>query len=156
MLIVGHPLRTPVVTGASVGVQRSLTGVRLLTPCPTQGGPRRRKVRSVSFPPKGGENSTRSLAPPFPTEPASLGFGGGPIFCRRNLPHFYHAYGRLNSANRLMVCFSNGAGTQVPRQFRRPKGAQGPKRKDAGGRGPSGESPHRRAQDAGKRSWQFY
>ena len=54
------------------------TGVRLLTLPATHGGPRRRKVRSVSFPPKGGENSTRSLAPPFPTEPASLGFGGGP------------------------------------------------------------------------------
>ena len=43
-----------------------------------QAKPRRRKVRFASFPPKDGENFARSLAPPLPTEPASLGFGGGP------------------------------------------------------------------------------
>ena len=42
---------------------------------------RRRKVRFVSFPPYG-ENCTRSLAPPFPTKTAPLGFCGGPIFGR--------------------------------------------------------------------------
>ena len=43
-----------------------------------QAKPRRRKVCFASFPPKDGENFTRFLAPPLPTEPASLGFGGGP------------------------------------------------------------------------------
>ena len=36
---------------------------------------RRRKVHSTAFPP-GGENCGRSLAPPLPGEPASLGFAG--------------------------------------------------------------------------------
>ena len=36
---------------------------------------RRRKVHSTPFPP-GGENCVRSLAPPLPGEPASLGFAG--------------------------------------------------------------------------------
>ena len=36
---------------------------------------RRRKVRLSPFPP-GGENCARSLAPPLPGEPASLGFAG--------------------------------------------------------------------------------
>ena len=36
---------------------------------------RRRKVHSTAFPP-GGENCVRSLAPPLPGEPASLGFAG--------------------------------------------------------------------------------
>ena len=36
---------------------------------------RRRKVRLSPFPP-GGENCARSLVPPFPGEPASLGFAG--------------------------------------------------------------------------------
>ena len=35
----------------------------------------RRKVRSTPFPP-GGENCARSLAPPLPGEPTSLGFAG--------------------------------------------------------------------------------
>ena len=39
---------------------------------------RRRKVRFVSFPPTGG-NETRFLAPPLPTQPAVLGLCGGPI-----------------------------------------------------------------------------
>ena len=38
---------------------------------------RRCKVRLTPFPP-GGETCARSLAPPLPTEPASLGFGGDP------------------------------------------------------------------------------
>ena len=38
---------------------------------------RRRKVRSTPFPPSG-ENCARSLAPPFPNKPASLGFVGSP------------------------------------------------------------------------------
>ena len=54
---------------AVVGM-RQAHGTRLL--------PRRRKVRSTSFPPDG-ENYVRSLAPPLPTEPASLGFGGDPF-----------------------------------------------------------------------------
>ena len=45
-------------------------GTRLLS--------RRRKVRSTPFSPDG-ENCVRSLAPPLPTEPASLGFGGAPL-----------------------------------------------------------------------------
>ena len=36
---------------------------------------RRRKVHSTPFPPSG-ENCVRSLAPPLPGEPASLGFAG--------------------------------------------------------------------------------
>ena len=36
---------------------------------------RRRKVHSTPFPP-GGENCARSLAPPLPGEPTSLGFAG--------------------------------------------------------------------------------
>ena len=39
---------------------------------------RRRKVRSSLFPPCG-KNCAHVLAPPFPTEPAALGFGGGPL-----------------------------------------------------------------------------
>ena len=42
--------------------------------------PRRRKVRFVPFPPCG-ENGTRSLAPPLPTQPASLGLRVDPIGC---------------------------------------------------------------------------
>ena len=42
------------------------------------GETRRRKVRFASFPPKGGENFTRSLAPPLPTETADAGFRRGP------------------------------------------------------------------------------
>ena len=92
-------LSTPYVPPFSGGAKLArcpLSGVRLLTLPATHGGPRRRKVRSVSFPPKGGENSTRSLAPPFPTEPASLGFGGGPIFLPSYPAIFYAAYGRLH------------------------------------------------------------
>ena len=43
-----------------------------------QAKPRRRKVRFASFLPKDGENSTRSLAPPLPTETADAGFRRGP------------------------------------------------------------------------------
>ena len=42
--------------------------------------PHRRKVRFVPFPPCG-ENGTRSLAPPLPTQPASLGLRRDPIGC---------------------------------------------------------------------------
>jgi hypothetical protein len=42
-------------------------------------GARRRKVRSTPFPPYG-ENCARSLAPPFPTQPASLGLRGDPFY----------------------------------------------------------------------------
>jgi len=42
--------------------------------------PRRRKVCFVPFPPFG-ENGTRSLAPPLPTQPASLGLRRDPIGC---------------------------------------------------------------------------
>ena len=42
--------------------------------------PRRRKVCFVPFPPCG-ENCTRSLAPPLPTQPASLGLRVDPIGC---------------------------------------------------------------------------
>ena len=54
---------------AVVAVRRALD-TRLL--------PRRRKVRSTPFPPED-ENHVRSLAPPLPAGPASLGFGGGPF-----------------------------------------------------------------------------
>ena len=48
-------------------------------------GRRRRKVRSTPFPPDG-ENSTRSLAPPLPIGPASLGSDGSPDSPGRDKP----------------------------------------------------------------------
>ena len=48
-------------------------------------GRRRRKVRSAPFPPDG-ENSTRSLAPPLPIGPASLGSDGSPDSPDRDKP----------------------------------------------------------------------
>ena len=52
--------------------------VTRILPTPGAAAARRRKVRSTPFPPDG-ENYVRFLAPPFPTEPALLGFGGGPL-----------------------------------------------------------------------------
>ena len=47
----------------------------LLTPCSCMAASSQSPLRSVSA---DGENCSRSLAPPFPTETASLGFGGSP------------------------------------------------------------------------------
>ena len=49
---------------------------RTYTPLPVSCA-RRRKVRLTPFPPRG-ENCVRSLAPPFPTQPAPLGLRGDP------------------------------------------------------------------------------
>ena len=49
--------------------------------------PRRRKVRGSLFPPSG-ENSARSLAPPLPTSPASLGCRGSPICAKSAVLRF--------------------------------------------------------------------
>lgn len=69
--------------GWSFGAPHSMTGApKQDIPTPCASAVRRRKVRLTSFPPNG-ENFVRSLAPPFPAEPASLGFGGDSLetFC---------------------------------------------------------------------------
>ena len=73
-----------------------------------------------------------------------------PAFCRPDLPHFCHAYGRLILVFKPSVCASIAVAI-VPRHSRRPGGVQIPKHTDAGGRRPSGEaaqprvSPRRKA-----------
>ena len=78
--------------------------------------PRRHKLHILRF--RLWRKLIQFAVAPFPTNAqllwgpqlsASLGFGGGPIFCRPNLSHFCAAYGRLPKADRLGVCAPTGA-----------------------------------------------
>lgn len=70
---------------------------------------RRRKVRSTPFPP-GGENCVRSLAPPFPNKPASLGFVGSP----KGKAPFKGEMFRFISPLKIPLFSDQSGGTAVP------------------------------------------
>ena len=96
---------------------------------------RRRKVHSTPFPP-GGENCVRSLAPPLPGEPASLGFAGSDEGLGKTPPgtapeeHRSGAPSRLTpdpiTGDALLVGWSGSSGAQNLSEHLNSRRATGP------------------------------